>query len=53
VAKNTANLVEQHIAHTVGELDKALLYLRLRIEHEKENFSLIEAAARWELMTKT
>jgi signal transduction histidine kinase/DNA-binding NarL/FixJ family response regulator len=52
VAKNTASLVEQHIAHTVGELDKALLYLRSRIEHEQENFSLVDAAARWELMTK-
>jgi signal transduction histidine kinase len=52
VANNTARLVEQNIAHTVGELDKALLYLRARIEHEKERFSLSETASRWELMTR-
>jgi signal transduction histidine kinase len=51
VASNTARLVEQNIAHAVGELDKALLYLRARLEHEKENFSLLETASRWELMT--
>lgn len=52
VANNTARLVEQNIAHTVGELDKALLYLRARMEYERENFSLIETASRWELMTR-
>ena len=50
-ANNTARLVEQNIAHAVGELDKALLYLRARIENEKENFSLLETASRWKLMT--
>jgi signal transduction histidine kinase len=52
VTNNTARLVEQNIAHTVGELDKALLYLRARMEHEKGNFSLIETALRWQLMTR-
>jgi signal transduction histidine kinase len=52
VTNNTARLVEQNIAHTVGELDKALLYLRARMEHEKGNFSLVETASRWELMTR-